>query len=59
MQATYARYKELKRIIRDKASVDIQRVYRAHRTRSRTEILKFRTQRASKSMVRPRALPLA
>jgi hypothetical protein len=51
MQATYARYKELKRVIRDKASEDIQRLYRGYRTRSRAEIMKFRTQTASKPTV--------
>lgn len=51
MQATYARYKELKRIIRDEASIDIQRYYRGYRTRSRGDISKFRTQRSSRNLV--------
>lgn len=51
MQATYARYKDLKRIIRDEASIDIQRYYRGFRTRSRNEVLKFRSQRSSRQKV--------
>jgi hypothetical protein len=59
MQATYARYKELKRLIRDKASIDIQRVYRGHRTKTRADIMKFRSQRATKVDPRLPLLPLS
>lgn len=45
MHSTYVRYKELKRIIRDRASTDIQRVYRGHQVRKRAEVAKFRSQR--------------
>ena len=45
MQSTYLRYKELKRIIRDRASTDIQRVYRGYEVRKRSDVLKFRNQR--------------
>jgi hypothetical protein len=52
MQSTYSRYKELKRLIRDNAAIDIQRVYRGYQIRSRTDLTKFRSQIQNRMTVR-------